>query len=80
MHESRDEHSSDAEDLARLKGEARRRGVSLAQVLRELVAREAQQLRRILRPRFGIVHGGGRSTALRAEDEDAPARDSGRSR
>ena len=72
--------AADAADLSLLEGEARRRGVSLAQVLRELVAREAQQLRRTRRPRFGIVHGGGRSTALIAEDEDAPARDHGRNR
>lgn len=72
--------AADAADLALLEGEARRRGVSLAQVLRELVAREAQELRRSHRPRFGIVHGGGRSTALIAADEEAPARDSGRGR
>ncbi|MBA2460256.1 MAG: ribbon-helix-helix protein, CopG family [Actinobacteria bacterium] len=72
--------AADADDLALLEAEARRRGVSLAQILRELVAREAQGLRRSRRPRFGIAHGGGRSTPLVAADEDAPARDSGRAR
>lgn len=71
--------AADADDLALLEGEARRRGVSLAQVLRELVAREAQELRRTRRPRFGIVCGDGRSTGTIADDEDAPARDSSRS-
>jgi len=71
--------AADADDLALLEGEARRRGVSLAQVLRELVAREANDLRRTRRPRFGIVRGDGRSTATIAADEDAPARDGGRS-
>ena len=72
--------AADPADLTLLEGEARRRGVSLAQVLRELVAREAEELRRRRRPRFGIAHGGGASTALIDSDEDAPARDSGRSR
>lgn len=71
--------AADADDLALLEGEARRRGISLAQVLRELVAREAQELRRTRRPRFGIVRGDGCATATIAADEDAPGRDSGRS-
>ncbi len=72
--------AADSDDLAVLEDGARQRGVSLAQLLRELVAREAKELRRGRRPRFGVVHGDGRSTALIAADEDAPTRDSGRSR
>ena len=71
--------AADSDDLALLEGEARRRGVSLAQLLREAVAQEADRLRRRKRPRFGIVHGGGRATQAIAADEHAPARRRGRS-
>ena len=64
--------AADSADLAVLEGEARRRGVSLAQVLREIVAREASELRRRHRPRFGI---GTRGIAqLSVDDEESPAR------
>lgn len=42
------------DDLALLRAEARRRGMSLAALLREIVAAEAEALRRSRRPRFGI--------------------------
>ena len=69
--------SAEADDLALFEHEARRRGVSLAQVLREVVAREAGQLRARRRPRFPLVHsGGGESLAdLSWQDEDAPYRE-----
>lgn len=66
--------AADSDDLALLEGEARRRGVSLARVLRELVEREAGELRRRKRPRFGIGHSGGRSPGAASLDEDEPAR------
>jgi hypothetical protein len=66
--------AADSHDLAALEGEARRRSVSLAQLLRELVAEEAARLRSERRPRFGIVRGDGTATRSIAADEDAPAR------
>jgi hypothetical protein len=70
--------SADADDLAVLESEARRRGVSLARVLRELVAEKAAEMRRTNRPTFGIVSLGpvdGTSLSeLSWRDEDAPAR------
>lgn len=67
--------SAHPDDLAVLEGEARRRGVSLAQVLRELVAEKAAEVRRAKRPGFGIVSVEGVSLSeLSWRDEDAPAR------
>lgn len=66
--------SADADDLAVLEGEARRRGVSLAQVLRDTVAERAHELRSQRRPRFGLGHGDGNLARDSVDDEDAPAR------
>jgi hypothetical protein len=66
--------SADADDLAVLASEARRRGVTLTEVLRAAVAHEADRLRGKSRPRFGIVHGDGTATQRIASDEQAPAR------
>jgi hypothetical protein len=66
--------AADSDDLAVLEAEARRRDVSLARVLRELVAKEADALRRQRRPRFGIARSGGRSPGAAALPEDEPAR------
>jgi hypothetical protein len=66
------------DDLAVLESEARRRGVALAEVLREAVQREAGRLRRRTTPRFGIVQGDGTATQRIAADELAPARRAGR--
>jgi len=66
--------AAEAGDLAVLEHEARRRGVSLAQVLREVVAREADELRGRRRPRIGIGRSDLGIAQLSAEDEDAPAR------
>lgn len=65
----------DADDLATLEGEARRRGVSLAQVLRELVGREADALRRDRRPRFGIARTSRGAARVAAADQHAPLRE-----
>jgi hypothetical protein len=70
--------AAESDDLAVLESEARRRGVALAQVLREAVEREAGRLRRNAEPRFGIVRGDGTATSSIARDEHAPARRSGR--
>ena len=70
--------SAEADDLAVLEGEARRRGVSLAQVLRELVAEKAAEVRRAKQPHFGIVSIGPVDgiplSELSWRDEDSPAR------
>ena len=71
--------SAAAEDLALLEDEARRRGVSLATVLREAVAHKASEVRRARpRPRFGTVSLDGLNGASLSElswrDEDSPAR------
>ena len=66
--------SAEVDDLALLEQEARRRGVSLAQVLREVVAREAENLRRGNRPRFGIGRSGVGAAMAAGLDEHAPAR------
>ena len=66
---------ADSDDLALLESEARRRNVSLAQVLRELVEREAESLRRSRKPRFGIARTSEGAAQLAARDEDAPVRE-----
>jgi hypothetical protein len=71
--------AAESDDLAVLESEARRRGVTLTEVLREAVGREAGRLRRRATPRFGIVHGDGTATQRIAADEPAPARRPGRS-
>lgn len=71
--------AADNQDLSVLEGEARRRGVSLASMLGEAVAREADRVRGKTKPRFGIVRGDGSATARIASDEHAPARRGGRS-
>lgn len=67
--------AAEADDLAVLEEEARRRGVSLAQVLREIVAREAAHLRAQRRPRFGIARSEGGAAQAAAADEHAPMRE-----
>jgi hypothetical protein len=69
--------AADADHLAVLEREARRRDVSLTQVLREAVEREADRLRRKAEPRFGIVRGDGTATQtivalLDASDPERP--------
>lgn len=67
--------AADQDDLALLESEARRRNVSLAQVLRELVAREADELRRTRRPRFGVARTAEGAASVAAADEQAPLRE-----
>jgi hypothetical protein len=64
--------AADAEDLARLRDEARRRAVSLAAVLREVVAREAQALRAMRRPRVAVGHSGVGAAGEAATHPDEP--------
>jgi hypothetical protein len=75
MKEQRTTVTAALDDLETLRGEARRRGVSLAQLMRETLAEKAAELRAGRRPRVGVGRGGGRSVAQESvEDEDAPAR------
>jgi len=67
--------AAERDDLALLEGEARRRGVSLARVLGEAVAREAADLRRRNRPHFGVARSAGGAAAAAARDEHAPLRE-----
>jgi hypothetical protein len=68
--------SAPEDDFAVLEDEARRRGTSLAQVLRELVVNRADEVRRSRRPRFGTIRSGhGGLADLTWQDEDAPFRD-----
>ena len=66
--------AAEHDDLVVLEYEARKRGVTLSQVLREAVEHEAQRLRDDAAPRFGIVRGDGNETQAIADDEHAPAR------
>jgi len=66
--------AADRDDLALLQGEAQRRGVSLAYLLRELVAREADELRVAQRPRFGVARTSQGAAQVAAGDEHAPLR------
>ena len=67
--------AADSADLAVLEAEARRRDVSLATVLREVVA-EAAATRRssVPRPHWGIFHGPSDLAQQSVDDEDAPWR------
>lgn len=66
--------AAEPDDLAILEREAHRRGVSLAQVLRETVAREADVLRARHRPRFGIATSEQGAAQAERQDEHAPLR------
>jgi hypothetical protein len=66
--------AADSDDLATLEAEARRRGVSLAQVLRDAVAAEAHRLRQERRPRFGIARSAHGAARVAGRDEKAPVR------
>lgn len=66
--------SADADDLATLEAEARREGVSLNHVLREIVAQRASEIRAARRPRLGLARSGTGAAAAAAADEHAPAR------
>ena len=67
--------AAEADDLAVLEGEARRRGVSLATVLREVVASAAEARRAARpRPRWPLYSGSGEPVAeLSVADEEGPA-------
>lgn len=66
--------AADSDDLDLLAGEARRRGMSLAAILREAVETEAARLRTTARPRFGVARSVEGAARIAARDEHAPIR------
>ncbi len=72
--------SAEADDLGVLKEEARRKGVSLASLLAEVVQREAAAIRASRRPRVGIVDRPVSIARAMDEDPDAAAGSEFRSR
>lgn len=68
--------TADSADLAVMEAEARRRGVSLATVLREVVAEAAASRRATApRPRWGVFEGDHGLAQRSADDEASPAVD-----
>lgn len=66
--------AAESADLAVLEAEARRRGVSLASVLREVVADAAATRRATApRPRWGVFAGDRDLAKRTADDESSPA-------
>jgi len=65
--------AADSNDLAVLADEARRRGTSLARLLGEAVAHEAERLRRSRTPRVGTFRAEAAVAAAMADDPDGPA-------
>jgi hypothetical protein len=65
--------AANEEDLETLRAEARLRGVSLAHLAGEILARKAAELRRERRPRLGIGRSGGGVSQESVEREDLPA-------
>lgn len=61
--------SADAEALATLEGEARRRGASLSAVLAEAVEEKAVAIRRGHRPRLGLGRSSDGSSAAETATE-----------
>lgn len=60
------------DDLATLKAEARRRGLSLAAYMCEVVAGKASEIRATRVPRFGLGRSGQGTSTESVEDEDSP--------
>jgi predicted DNA-binding ribbon-helix-helix protein len=70
--------TAEADDLAILKAEAKRRGMSLSRLLGTLVAEKAADIQSATRPRLALGRSGGANLSEQSmEDEHAPARASG---
>jgi Ribbon-helix-helix protein, copG family len=61
--------SADAEDLATLESEARRRGASLSSLLAEAVEEKASAIKRAHRPRLGLGRSTDRASAAQTATE-----------
>jgi hypothetical protein len=66
--------AAEKDDLDTLRAEARRRGVSLARLLREIVSERAKHLRERRRPRIGVARGGRGVARASSTHEDRPAK------
>jgi len=64
--------AADPDDLAVLEAEARRRGLSLAALLRETVAATASELRASTRPHFGVARSDFGAARAAATNEHEP--------
>ena len=64
--------AADAEVLALLREEAKRRGVSFSVLAGEILADKAAELRRALRPRLGIGRSGSGVSQESVDREDLP--------
>lgn len=64
--------TADADDLAVLRDEARRRGVSLSSILRQAVSQQAAAVRARRRPRIGIGHSGSGAARAASQHPDEP--------
>lgn len=65
--------SAERDDLDTLRAEARRRGISLARLLGEIVAERAKRLRSSRRPRVGVGRSGKGVARESVADESSPA-------
>jgi hypothetical protein len=65
--------AADAEVLDALKDEAKRRGVSLAVLVGEILAEKVAKLRHTRRPRLGVGHSGSGVSQESVDREDLPA-------
>ncbi len=65
--------AAEAEVLDALRAEAKRRGVSLAVLVGEILAEKAAKLRHIRRPRLGVGHSGIGVSQESVDQEDLPA-------
>ncbi|MFQ5740393.1 MAG: hypothetical protein ACE5JX_15400 [Acidobacteriota bacterium] len=65
--------AADAEVLEMLRGEAKRRGVSLAALAGQILADKAADLRRARRPRFGVGRSASGVSQQSVDREDLPA-------
>lgn len=65
--------AAEEEDLETLRAEAKLRGVSLATLAGEILARRAAELRRERKPRLGIGRSGTGVARESVEREDLPA-------
>lgn len=65
--------AAEEEDLRTIEDDARRRGISLAAVMREVVRERAAALRAERRPRAGLgASGHGQLARESVDDEDSP--------
>jgi len=64
--------AAEKDDLDTLRAEARRRGVSLARLLRDLVAEQAKELRAQRRPRLAVGRSRRGVATESVRDEESP--------